>query len=260
MLAIERKNAILTKLSIEGKVLVSELSREYGVTEETIRRDLEKLEKEGLAKKTYGGAVKNENFNIDLPFYVRKQTNVESKQYIASVIGSMINDGDYLMLDSSTTALLVVISIIHKKKITLITNSIEILLELSNKPDWTVISTGGTLKEVGLSLVGYQAERMVSGFHVDMAICSSKGIDSDMGVTDSNERDAEIKKAFFKSAKKKILALDSSKFDITSFIKICDVSDLDMVVTEKRPSDIWLERFRNAGTEVRYEIATGDQG
>jgi DeoR/GlpR family transcriptional regulator of sugar metabolism len=260
MLAIERKNAILTKLSIEGKVLVSELSREYGVTEETIRRDLEKLEKEGLAKKTYGGAVKNENFNIDLPFYVRKQTNVESKQYIASVIGSMINDGDYLMLDSSTTALFVVKSIIHKKKITLITNSIEILLELSNKPDWTVISTGGTLKEVGLSLVGYQAERMVSGFHVDMAICSSKGIDSDMGVTDSNERDAEIKKAFFKSAKKKILALDSSKFDITSFIKICDVSDLDMVVTEKRPSDIWLERFRNAGTEVRYEIATGDQG
>lgn len=260
MLAIERKNAILTKLSIEGKVLVSELSREYGVTEETIRRDLEKLEKEGLAKKTYGGAVKNENFNIDLPFYVRKQTNVESKQYIASVIGSMINDGDYLMLDSSTTALFVVKSIIHKKKITLITNSIEILLELSNKPDWTVISTGGTFKEVGLSLVGYQAERMVSGFHVDMAICSSKGIDSDMGVTDSNERDAEIKKAFFKSAKKKILALDSSKFDITSFIKICDVSDLDMVVTEKRPSDIWLERFRNAGTEVRYEIATGDQG
>lgn len=258
MLAIERKNAILTKLSIEGKVLVSELSREYGVTEETIRRDLEKLEKEGLAKKTYGGAVKNENFNIDLPFYVRKQTNVESKQYIASVIGSMINDGDYLMLDSSTTALFVVKSIIHKKKITLITNSIEILLELSNKPDWTVISTGGTLKEVGLSLVGYQAERMVSGFHVDMAICSSKGIDSDMGVTDSNERDAEIKKAFFKSAKKKILALDSSKFDITSFIKICDVSDLDMVVTEKRPSDIWLERFRNAGTEVRYEMATGD--
>ncbi|NLN82484.1 MAG: DeoR/GlpR transcriptional regulator [Clostridiales bacterium] len=260
MLAIERKNAILTKLSIEGKVLVSELSREYGVTEETIRRDLEKLEKEGLAKKTYGGAVKNENFNIDLPFYVRKQTNVESKQYIASVIGSMINDGDYLMLDSSTTALFVVKSIMHKKKITLITNSIEILLELSNKPDWTVISTGGTLKEVGLSLVGYQAERMVSGFHVDMAICSSKGIDSDMGVTDSNERDAEIKKAFFKSAKKKILALDSSKFDITSFIKICDVSDLDMVVTEKRPSGVWLERFRNAGTEVRYEIATGDQG
>lgn len=256
MLAIERKNAILAKLSMEGKVLVSDLSREYGVTEETIRRDLEKLEKEGLAKKTYGGAVKNDNFNIDLPFHVRKQTNVESKQYIASVIGSMINDGDYIMLDSSTTALNVIKSIMHKKKITLITNSIEILLELSNKPDWTVISTGGTLKEGGLSLLGYQAERMVSSFHVDMAICSCKGMDSSIGVTDSNERDAEIKKAFYKSAKKRILALDSSKFDKTSFVKVCDISDIDIIVTEKKTSDVWAERLRQAGVEIQYEMAT----
>lgn len=255
MLAIERKNAILARLSIEGKVLVSDLSREYGVTEETIRRDLEKLEKDGLAKKTYGGAVKNENFNIDLPFHVRKQTNVESKQYIASVIGSMINDGDYIMLDSSTTALCVIKSILHKKKITLITNSIEILLELSNKPEWTVISTGGTLKEGSLSLVGYQAERMVSSFHVDMSICSSKGIDTEIGVTDSNERDAEIKKAFFKAAKKKILALDSSKFDRTSFVKVCDISDIDMIVTDQRPSDGWAERLRQAGVDIQYEVS-----
>ncbi|HPU59193.1 MAG TPA: DeoR/GlpR family DNA-binding transcription regulator, partial [Candidatus Avimonas sp.] len=141
MLAIERKNQILAKLIMDGKVLVSDLSREYGVTEETIRRDLEKLEKEGLAKKTYGGAVRVDNLNADIPFYVRKQTNVESKQYIASIIGSMINDGDYLMLDSSTTALYVIKHILHKKKITLITNSIEILLELSNKSGWTIIST-----------------------------------------------------------------------------------------------------------------------
>ncbi|HBT63108.1 MAG TPA: DeoR/GlpR transcriptional regulator [Ruminococcaceae bacterium] len=254
MLAIERKNAILSKLLMEGKVLVNDLSREYGVTEETIRRDLEKLEKEGFAKKTYGGAVKIENFNIDLPFHVRKQTNVESKQYIASVIGSMISDGDYIMLDSSTTALNIIKSIMHKKKITLITNSIEILLELSNKSGWTVISTGGMLKEGSLSLVGYQAERMVSSFHVDMAICSSKGLDSEMGVTDSNERDAEIKKAFFKSAKKRILALDSSKFDKTSFVKVCDISDINMIVTEKKPSDFWTEQLRQTGVEVVYEM------
>jgi len=258
MLAIERKNAILAKLSIEGKVLVNDLSREYGVTEETIRRDLEKLEKDGLAKKTYGGAVINENFKIDLPFNVRKQTNVKSKQYIAAVIASMINDGDYIMLDSSTTALDVVKSIMYKKRITLITNSIEILLKLSNKPDWTVISTGGVLKESGLSLIGYQAERMVSGFHVDMSICSSKGIDSEMGITDSNEKDAEIKKAFFKSAKKKILALDSSKFDKISFVKVCDISDVNIIVTEKKPSDFWVEHFRQAGVEIQYEMKAED--
>jgi DeoR/GlpR family transcriptional regulator of sugar metabolism len=253
MLAIERKNRILAKLTIEGKVLVSDLSREYGVTEETIRRDLAKLEKEGLAKKTYGGAVKIDNMNADLPFHVRKQTNVKSKQYIASVIGSMIHDGDYLMLDSSTTALYVVKHILHKKKITLITNSIEILLELSNKSGWTVISTGGTLKEGGLSLLGYQAERMISSFHVDMAICSSKGIDNTIGITDSNEQDAEIKKAFFNSAKKRILALDNSKFDKSSFVKICDIADVDMIVTDKCPSDFWLEQLKTCNVDIQYE-------
>ena len=145
MLAIERRSAILSKLVVEGKVLVSDLSREFGVTEETIRRDLEKLDKDGLVHKTYGGAVKAENINLDLPFQVRKQKNVEMKQQIAAKIASTINDGAYLMLDSSTTALCVIKHIMNRKDITIITNSIEILIELCNKPDWNIISTGGTL-------------------------------------------------------------------------------------------------------------------
>lgn len=252
MLAIERRNAILAKLSLEGKVVVSDLAREFEVTEETIRRDLEKLDKDGLARKTYGGAVKNENFNIDLPFHVRKQTNVESKRVIAAMISDMIHDGDYIMLDSSTTALYVIKNILDRKKITLITNSIEILIELCNKPDWMIVSTGGVLKEGGLSLVGYQAERMVSGFHVDIAICSCKGLDADMGVTDSNERDSEIKKAFFNAANKRVLAVDSSKFDKTSFVKVCGVGDVDTVVTDTDPGERWRERIRDAGVELVF--------
>ena len=204
MLAIERRSAILSKLVVEGKVLVSDLSREFGVTEETIRRDLEKLDKDGLVHKTYGGAVKAENINLDLPFQVRKQKNVEMKQQIASKIASTINDGAYLMLDSSTTALCVIKHIMNRKDITIITNSIEILIELCNKPDWNIISTGGTLKDGGLSLVGYQAEKMLAGFHVDMAICSCKGLDAEVGVTDSNERDSAVKTAMFQSAKKRV--------------------------------------------------------
>ena len=253
MLAIERRNAILAKLSLEGKVVVSDLAKEFDVTEETIRRDLEKLDKDGLARKTYGGAVKNENFNIDLPFHVRKQTNVESKRQIAAQISEMIHDGDYVMLDSSTTALNVIKNILDRKKITLITNSIEILIELCNKPDWMVVSTGGVLKEGGLSLVGYQAERMVSGFHVDIAICSCKGLDSEMGITDSNERDSEIKKAFFNAANKKVLAVDSSKFDRTSFVKVCSIGEVDTIVTDRDPGDRWRERIKNAGVELIFE-------
>ena len=165
----------------------------------------------------------------------------------------MIKDGDYIMLDASTTALNVVKSILHLKKITIITNSIEVLLELCNKPDWTVISTGGTLKEGGLSLVGYRAEKMVEGFHVDIAICSCKGIDGENGVTDSNERDSEIKKAFFASATKKVLAVDSSKFNKVSFVKVCGVADVDTIVTDADPGDNWKEILERANTSLVFE-------
>ena len=250
MLAIERRNAILSKLVLEGKVLVSDLSKEFGVTEETIRRDLEKLDNDGLVHKTYGGAVKADNINLDLPFQVRKQKNVEGKQHIAALIADMIDDGAYLMLDSSTTALYVIKHIMNRKDITIITNSIEILIELCNKSEWNIISTGGTLKEGALSLVGYQAEKMVSGFHVDMAICSCKGIDASIGVTDSNERDSAIKNAMFGSAKKRILAVDSSKFDKASFVKVCDLSSIDTVVTDCEPDGVWLSRFSESGVDI----------
>ena len=108
------------------------------------------------------------------------------------------------------------------------------------------------LKEGGLSLVGYQAEKMISAFHVDLAVCSCKGLDGEKGITDSNEKDAEIKKAFFGAAKKKVLAVDHTKFDKISFVQIGDLQQADMIVTDQRPEESWLRRFENAGVEIRY--------
>lgn len=252
MLAIERRNAILAKLNAHGKVIVTDLSREFEVTEETIRRDLEKLDNEGLAKKTYGGAVINQNLNIDLPFNVRKRANVEFKQKIAEKIAEMIHDGDYIMLDASSTAILVTKYILDRKNITLITNSVEVMLELADKSDWNILSTGGSLKKGALSLVGASAERMIRGFHVDLAVCSSKGIDMNMGVTDSNEKDSEIKRAIFGAANRKILAVDSTKFDQISFVHVCDIGDIDTIVTDSQPSERWIEHFKEKDVELVY--------
>ncbi len=250
MLAIERRNEILSKLQEERKVVVSDLSQQYNVTEETIRRDLEKLENEGLAKKTYGGAVLNESFNTDLPYTVRKKANVESKQRIAEAIAAMIEDGDHLILDASSTALFIAKRMKDKKNITVITNSVEILLELSDRNGWKILSTGGRLKEGGLALVGYQAERMVSTFHVDYAIFSCKGIDLERGLTDANESDAQIKKMIVKAANKIILAVDHSKFNKISFTQVCELSEIDMVVTDEEPDESWKQAFLSAGIEL----------
>lgn len=252
MLAIERRNEILAKLQEENKVLVSDLSRHYSVTEETIRRDLDKLEKQGLAKKTYGGAVISEGIYTDLPYNIRKETNVKHKKKIAAVVAEMINDGDCIVIDASSTAVYIVKEIKHKKNITLITNSIEILFELSDKKDWKVLSTGGQMREGALSLVGYQAERMIKNFHVDKAIISCKGVDVKNGLTDSLEAEAEIKKYMYQAATMKILAVDNSKLSKTSFAKIDDLSVVDVLVTDGLPSDEFNEYCESKDIEVKF--------
>ena len=252
MLAIERRNTILARLSLEGKVIVSDLAREFDVTEETIRRDLEKLDREGLAKKTYGGAVINQNSTTDLPYSVRKRANVERKQHIAERIGELIHDGDRIMLDASSTAIFVAKIIKSRKNITLITNSVEILLELADKEGWNILSTGGTLREGALSLVGASAEKMIRGFHVDLAVCSCKGIDLTMGITDSNERDSEIKQAIFAAADRKVLAVDATKFDKISFVRVCDPGEVGTVVTDEPPTERWVEYLKNKQVELIY--------
>lgn len=253
MLAIERKNAILETLQKEQRVLVSELSQKYGVTEETIRRDLEKLEKEGFVKKTYGGAVLNENTNIEMPLRTREKQNRREKQTIAKLVASMIGEGDSIILDSSSTSLMVAQELKDYRKLTVITNSLEVLLELSKSKGVQVISTGGVLNGSTLSLVGRNAEKTLENFYVDKAIVSCEGLDIKRGATDSSEADAELKKSMISCAKKLILAADSTKLGKISFSKVIDLRKGDVLVTDALPDETWRGRLTEIGVEVVTE-------
>ena len=252
MLAIERRREILERLRSDGKVLVSELARAFDVTEETVRRDLEKLDREGLVSKTYGSAVSKGNSSLDLPYSVRVSVNVSEKEKISETVTKYVNDGDRLMIDSSSTAIYIVKKLKSKKNLTIITNSVKILLELADKSDFTVLCTGGSLKEGSLSLGGSSAEKMIYSCHVDTAICSCKGLDMNLGVTDSNELDSLIKKAMFSCAERRILALDGGKFDSKSFVKVCDVKDLDMIITDSEPREQWKGYCSENGVEIVF--------
>lgn len=258
MLAIERKNEILATLQKEQSVLVSELSQKYEVTEETIRRDLDKLEKEGFVKKTYGGAVLNQNMNVDLPLKIRQKTNIKEKQAIADVMVNLIGDGESIMLDSSSTSLMIAGKIKQRKQLTVITNSVEILLELANAKSVHVISTGGALRDSSLSLGGKNAERTLKNFFVDKAILSCKGFDMEKGATDSNELEAEIKGTMRECAKTVIWVVDSSKFDKVAFARIDGVQKGDIVVTNSGVSDRWRQYFEKKGATL-YEGVVSDE-
>jgi DeoR/GlpR family transcriptional regulator of sugar metabolism len=252
MLAIERRNSILEKLQAERRVVVSELSILYDVSEETIRRDLEKLENEGYVIKSYGGAVLNENANLDLPFNIRKNKNVVGKQKIADLISQTIYDGDYIFLDASSTAVAIAKTIKGKKGLTIITNSLEIAIELLDVPDCKVISTGGEIVSTAFGLVGHVTDKTIRSYYVDKTIVSSKGLDIDKGFTDSDERHANNKRSMLESARVKILAVDSSKFDRVSFAKIGDLRDITMIVTDTKPEDKWLKKFAEFNVERIY--------
>ena len=252
MLAIERKRYIQELLQRDKKVIVAELAKYFDVTEETVRRDLEKLEHEGFAQKIYGGAVLNESFNVDLPYLIRRRSNVSGKQYIAELIAERVQDGDNIMLDASTTALFVVKNLKSKKNMTIITNSNEIVCEISDRTNWRVFVTGGVVKEGSGALVGTRALEAIRSFHVDIAIFSCKGVDLNFGLSDSNDEDAEIKKAIIASAKKKILAVDHSKFDKVSLVEIGDLQHIDMIVTDQCPGDEWLASLAEKNIEILY--------
>ena len=252
MLAIERKNEILNKLRAEQRVLVSELAAHYGVTEETIRRDLDKLEKEGFATKTYGGAILGNSTKTDLSYTIRNKTNVEAKTAIAVLVSQLVQDGDHLMLDDSSTSLYIAKQLKDKKDLTIVTYSMEIIMELAGVEGWTILSTGGTLRPGSLAFMGHQVADTLSRYHVDKAILSCKGIAPQAGITDSAESHAVAKQAMIRGAKEVILALDDTKFDKISFVQVAPLEAAKTVVTSRKPDKAWLEQFNHLQVDCRY--------
>ena len=252
MLALERRNQILEKLQKDKRVVVSDLSKFYSVSEETIRRDLEKLEKQGHATKSYGGAVYREDISIDLPFNIRKNQNVAGKQRMAQIAASLINDGDHIFLDASSTDVFVAKAIKEKERLTVVTNSMEVLLELSDVSGWNIISTGGVMAEGYLAFMGSMTEEAFRSFHVEKSVFSCKAINRDWGLMESQEVFAYLKKAMIRASSESFLLVDSTKFDQTAFVQAGDLRQISRIITDVRPSDLWLEYFREHGVECLY--------
>ena len=252
MLAAERRQLILDKLQEDKKVVVGELSELFGVSEETIRRDLDKFEKEGLITKGYGGAVLNEDEKSDMPFNVRKKKNMEGKRVIGEILKDLISDGEHIIVDPSTTAVSIIKALRCKNHLTIITKSIEVLVELAGDSGWNVISTGGNLLGDYLALVGAKAVDNISSYNVDKAILSCKGIHMEAGITDANELFSQVKKSMLKAAKQRILAVDYTKFENIAFSRICNLAEIDIVVTDVKPSERWLTYFREKGITCLY--------
>ncbi|EHI97510.1 transcriptional regulator, DeoR family [Clostridium sp. DL-VIII] len=252
MLPRERLEIIKAIALKEKKVYVSKLSEKFDVTEETIRRDLEKLELQGIVTRSYGGAILNaEKTNEDIPFYKRSKTNIESKQYIAAKAVEFIKEGSTIVADCSSTVLETLKMIKNRNDVTVITNSIEVLQEL-NQSDLNIISTGGSVIQRSLSLQGPITQNTIRKYNVDIALVSCKGIDLEKGILDSNEAEAEIKRTMIKQSNKVILLVDHSKYDKTSFVKLFDYENIDYIITDEELKEEWINLLHSYNIEVVF--------
>ena len=225
----DRLEQIRQIVRLEKKVVVANLSNQFGVTPETIRRDLEKLEEEGLVVRTYGGAVLNQTESSEkIDFVKRSETNVEEKRAIAGIVSEMVPPNASIGCDASSTVM------------------------ETERSRFGILSTGGRVNRQSYSMQGGVARSTIQEYHLDMVLISCKGMSMEGGIFDSHELEADVKKSLIERGHKVYLLADHSKFGRVAFMKLTDLEQIDVVVTDLKPSDEWMRLFSRNHVEVYY--------
>ncbi len=251
MFALERQKMIIDLLNQTGAVSVSRLSEEMGVTEETVRRDLEKLEKQELLRRTHGGALPIDDSSNELSLNKRKSTNVEAKQALAKIAADMVATGDTIFLDASTTTFYMAQEIKRMKQaVTVITNSLRVISELADCENVKLIGIGGLVGN-NQSFVGRFAENCIEkNYFANKMFFSGKGIVRNSGVLESNEQECAIKQQMMKNSTKHYFICDKSKIGRIGFIKLADIENLDGIITDAKIDKEWKDELDEAGVEL----------
>lgn len=241
MFGVERRNKIMNMLYEKRSILVQEAAAAFNVTEETIRRDLKELESQGLLTRTHGGAILADDIRLETPLNIREGINISGKDIIGKYAAGLINDGDTILLDASTSSLYVAKHIKNKKNLTVITNAERVIVELSGCEDMTLISTGGILRRKSLSYVGRAAENTISNYYANKLFFSCKGFSPKRGLTDSNEQESEIRKTMIRCSNQVVFLCDHTKFDKVGYVNTAKLSDIDLIVTDEPFPVEWAE-------------------
>jgi len=250
MLSDERRQAILHLLDTRGNVTVAELGAQFEVSEMTIRRDLDELERQGLLRRVHGGAVRGRGRSYEPAFLIRSGMRQAEKERIAAAAADLVQSGDSIALDVGTTTLEVARRLKGKRDLTVITPSLRIANQLAEMQDLRLILPGGLLRPGELSLVGALAEETFRQFYVDKLFMGIGGIDLEAGLTEFNLEDALVKKAMLRAAKEIIVVADASKFGVVTFSVVAPLQVVNRIITDNSISPAYVERLRERNIEV----------
>ena len=246
MFPVERRKAILDLLDKHSSVSVEELSKTLYTGEATIRRDLDKMAREGVITRTHGGAVRLQSENIDYPYAFRENENARVKDELAVCAAELVNDGQTMFLDGSSTVIRLIGKIAFKKRLKIITNGVKTAFELS-QAGLDTVCMGGSLSVASASLTGIETVKCVNKYNVDLFFLSCRALSIERGISESSEEVAEVKAAMAERSRKNVLLVDSAKFDKTAFCTLDIMKKINYVITDKMIDGKWKEFFDSYG-------------
>jgi DeoR family transcriptional regulator, aga operon transcriptional repressor len=247
---VDRRAVILKQLEKNDQVNVSELSRQFKVSEVTIRKDLRYLEKRNILIRSRGGAMKQSIVNVDLSIYDRRRQNIKLKEAIGTAAANIVMSGETILLDTGTTIMEMAKHLPKKIDLTVITNSVDITFRLAEYPNIRVIMPGGMLRRNSLALVGEQAAESLRSFYCDKYFLSADGVDIKKGMLTTNIEEASLARINIKNSRKVFLLVDSSKFQCKGTTAIAPLTDIDTLITDSGiPSGI-LNEIKGLGVNV----------
>lgn len=252
MTSFERRQELLEQLKEQKSVNIAEAAEHFHIGEATIRRDLEKLEKRGIARRIYGGAVLLEGLDAEIPMDVREKTEQSQKDVIGRLAAELVEDGDVLILDSSSSILSMIAHLNCCKDLTIITNGLKAADLAGNLDKAKVYCCGGRLRELSKSLVGMNARQFIKSHSARKLFFSCRSVNMEMGICDSSDEEAELRQDMIASSNQAILLSASTKFGTSAFCRICSMESINTIITDTAPSTEWEKHIKGYNIKILY--------
>ena len=246
----ERLDALTQFLERNTLGSLAELAQVLGVSENTVRRDLDKLEQQGRVRRTRGGALYTKPADFEPAWAIRWSEHIQEKKRIAVAAARLIHQDETILLDSGSTTLYLAKQLSRAQRITVVTTSLPVMWELGDNPDINLVALGGEYYHRERYFRGPSCERELEQLRVDKVFLGISSIEAGHGLSEAHYTEVPLKQAMMKISREHIVLGDGSKVGRAAPFRLCAASDVDLLITDASAAPAAIEELRNAGLTV----------
>jgi DeoR/GlpR family transcriptional regulator of sugar metabolism len=247
--SLERQQQLTRLLDRDGRLTVTGICEQFGISEATARRDLDALAEQGLIQRVHGGAIRTQRAAPEEPILQRAHESESEKENIGRAAAALVDDGETIFLGSGTTVLQVALNLLERR-ITVITNSLPVINAMANRPNITLIALGGTLRESELSFIGHLTEKSLDELNADKVIIGARAINLEQGLTNDYLPETLTDRAIIKIGRTVIVVADHTKCGVVSTAALAPLDAMHTLVTDRGTDAKFIKALRARGIEI----------